>query len=262
MTKRMQMLAALSAATVMTIGSLAASSAQAAPVSPFLYEYRGDRAPTDTDTIDPATSPVWTAATVGTLTDNSDFTATQDLSDTGYLRIESNVAARPRFTYSGSAWDISDAFTVEIRARVVSVDPANQADVALELIGGDEVGRFIFQLGENQLQFRTQIIDSSTLPDFDPTAYNVYRIIGKKEGGAWTYSVWINGKLVVEYESQYSSTTNSLFFGDSSTKYGGTTEIDYIRWNNEQALPIPEPASMTLVTLSGAMLVGRRKARA
>jgi hypothetical protein len=89
--------------------------------------------------------------------------------------------------------------------------------------------------------------------------YHVFRVA--QALGAATYSVWRDGKLLSDsLGTGFDWDVDMISFGGYGDHWGGTFEIDYLRFTSGAYAPIPEPG--TLVLLAGALmslLVWRRR---
>ena len=237
-----------------SLSLVAAGSAEAAW---YTHEYTAEGQPKDA-------IPAWTEVNItnanrATYTGNSDFTATTGLTNPGYLRVESTVATRPYFTMSGTNWNVGSAFTIELRAKMVSVDGA--AGAVMHFIVGDATSRALMSIGTSGLTLSGDTVTAAAA-GYAPTEYTTYRVIGEKVGSAWNYNLYINDNPtpVVANNDGQSATVSQIILGDTSTSNtGGTYEIDYVRWNPTQAVAVPEPVSVMLVGLGAVGLAGRRR---
>jgi hypothetical protein len=81
--------------------------------------------------------------------------------------------------------------------------------------------------------------------------FHVFRVA--QAPGAATYSVWRDGLLLSDTLGEgFSGAGNSLTWDDVGGGWGGTMEVDYLRFTDGAYAPIPEPG--TLALLVGALL--------
>lgn len=75
-------------------------------------------------------------------------------------------------------------------------------------------------------------------------------------------SIWLDGELIYEDRLSFNNAFNRVYIGSiSGTITDGIVEFDYIRLDTTGAYrPVPEPASIALLSI-GALMLRRRYSR-
>ncbi len=207
----------------------------------YTHSYEGSVLPT-------AASPAWTelyaANTYASIIDGN------------FLRLDSigSTSLRPQYNLAGAeggAWDLStsDAFTFQMRARVV--DNTGFANAFSLILGTGATGageRQTMGVRTNNFTFGNQNVA------LDATEWHVYHVSAEKVGTAdWTFTLRIDdNERTWTHVGYATSVTYGVIVGDTSasgTTMGGIVEIDYLRWNLTEALPILTPPRGTLMLL-------------
>ena len=191
----------------------------------------------DADGLPTAANPVWIANYSA-----DSFTTTINNGDVTYAHIDSiaSTGDRPYYTYaggSGTQWNVVDKFTYEMRARIVSHAGYTRAGSVLVYLLDGTVARLYFQT--NAVGFVT----TSNMISLDASQWHTYRITGVKTSGVWSLSLYIDGVLA-STTSATSAAGSTITWGDLSatgTTEGGIWDVDYIRWNDKQAIEPPAP---------------------
>lgn len=224
-------------------------AAWSAPVYDFAYN--GDMLPT-------AATPAWTVVREDPdgKTSGSDFAATDQLTNPGFLQFSSTVAGRPQWQ---TTWAPTAALDIEFRTKMISTDGAASGIIHLiPNISGEK--RVIFTLGMNGVSASGAVLAPGAT--YDPAQWNVYRLTGEKVAGVWGFNVYVNGKRINTnpIPGQTASGSSLIIWGDTSgSNTGGVSQWDYIRWSDTQI--VPEPVGAGLMALAGIGLVGRRSRR-
>jgi hypothetical protein len=257
--------------SAMILGGVAATLA-AAPVSGavwYTYDYDGSVLPTD-DT------PAWTRSGSATVTEAKAYNpgdtgySSTGLADPGYFQLASTSSSWIyNLAVSSTAWggndNTVDAFTFEFRAKIVAkADKANVLSVTIPI--SDTVKGVAMLLNDTGGTFANSTFSAPTGSTFDPTVYNTYRITAQKNGAAFDFALYLNDNpaaVATKTGGGNSITTSNVSWGDSGSGTNGTFDLDYIRWNNTQALvptQAPEPGTFAgMMVLGGWALCRRRR---
>lgn len=189
------------------------------------------------DALPPRSDPGWTARHgADAFAAESVFDATEGLLDPGFLRLDSrgSQADRPSYELAGAAWNVSTAFTFQVRLRVLDHTGYQNA---VQVFAGDATRRFTLSVSANRAQFGNQAIT------LDATQWHVYHVTGIQADGTWSFALHLDEPSPVYHHPGYAATSNQVLVGDTSATgdtCGGLFEIDRIRWNNRAAVPLPE----------------------
>lgn len=201
------------------------------------------------DVIPQNATPAWTspgnAQTYSV--NNGELTLTTEYGNNRYFQLTTSWA---------DDVDRSIGYTLEFRMRVDAITDtsANRGPALFRIADGVQ---------QIELEWHSNAIhwNGESFP-LDPSEYLTYRIAYDPDAneGSGAYIAWINGKLISGTLAGAPSASNHLLFGDTSnSRYGGTTTWDYIRWDTTGAYaPIPEPGSLVLLGIGGAILCRRR----
>ncbi len=183
----------------------------------------------------------------------------------GILNINTPGAATNAYFVSlgaGSIWDGVSApfkeagYTVEIRAKVISVSPNYPDDLSTNIA----VWTHPKNSGQNGL---LQIAGGATLwggRDFEPIPldtqdntddFHTFRYVQlPNPSGNATFSVWRDGVLIGSdlVPTEVNSAPQWLIFGDLQGIHQGVTDVDYLRFTEGAWAPVPEPVTISMLS--------------
>jgi len=168
----------------------------------------------------------------------------------------------PRFRSSNWAATHSTGWTIETRLRIDD-DFAEASGGAMQLVAGDGVQGDVLRIGQSKVATKTGTVVVSTADntsDFHTFRVAVSHGVSGHEGDS--IRVWRDDVLLATYPSGDFG-TNLMFFGSAGGSVGGpSVHVDYYRWDNTGAYEpgvIPEPTSLTLLSLPGFAALLRRR---
>jgi hypothetical protein len=255
--------------SAMILGGVTAGLA-AAPASGavwYTYDYDGSVLPT-------ADTPAWTRTGSATVTEAKAYNpgdagySSTGLTDPGYFQLDSSSNSWIyNLAVSSTAWggadNTVDAYTFECRAKIVAkADKANVLSVTVPI--SDSIKGVTMLISDTGGTFASSAFSAPTGSIFDPTAYNTYRITAQKSGTLYDFALYLNDNpnAVATHIGGNASTTSNVSWGDSGSGTNGTFDLDYIRWNNTQAIApsAPEPGTLAgMIVLGGLALCRRRR---
>ncbi len=170
---------------------------------------------------------------------------------------------------AGSPFVGSTAYSLEMRARVLTGDGGNNPDMWLTI--GNGAGNVDFSQQFRNVSGGDDIWRSASnssaavnvLPPGGITEWHIYRTtVNTDTTTTINVSAYLDGSLTPDATGSptpYAGVGNSFNF--SPNQPGDSFEVDYIRWTTTgEFAPIPEPASMALL-VSGVMLMTLRRRR-
>lgn len=138
-------------------------------------------------------------------------------------------------------------FTAEFKSKVVSQDGDGGALMFLAGYAGHGAQAFLC-LASNAVYWDsannagyTQL-DSNSNTD----AFHVFRV--SQTPGEASFNVWRDGIQIGAGLASVRSGDGSMYFGDPASGFGGVTQTDYLRLTIGEYAPVPEPATMALLT--------------
>lgn len=224
----------------------------------FAYKYDMDVDPTNVGTIDLDSngSPDFVAGSGG----NGAYSMT----GTGALEIVSPDNGDSLWLDSGGSgvWADGDFYgatgiTIEARVQIVSqMDTQGPCQIVVFPSDNDELA--VLDIGANNAILCGVSLDTGDNTD----DYHVFRVVRDTDERGGLYWLWRDGVLLNEEGIPINRgyALNGMYFGDGTGSPGGTTLIDYIRFESAAVKPIPEPSvvALALFGLLAALATRRR----
>ncbi len=244
------------AATMMLVPAVAAKAAivSTKDSSLFNFKYEMDVSP-DADNQGGGAGPDWAfSGAASTSVGGGIFTMTTS----GVFEVVN--------TDTAAGLSFATGYTMEIRARVLDEGAFERA---ITVFGGPSPAGSApawMTLGKSQVRFNDSGSNSSgtqlsTASNSD--SFHIFRVAQEPGGGA--YSVWRDGILLSETllgNVGNASGTVKVDFGDFGGDWGGTTEIDYFRFDTSGAYaPVPEPTVCVLLVSACGVFALRKVQR-
>jgi hypothetical protein len=164
-------------------------------------------------------------------------------------------------SYTAPNWDtFGTARTAEIRVRVPN-DDFLASDGAAAFVASN-VNAYDLRIYHDRLAYNGTggVIDPANIINIDMTQFRTLRAV-VDTSAPFVYSLYIdnNPAPVLQRNDFWFANFTPLLFGDLSTGgISGRVDVDYISWADGAFAPIPEPASLVLLGMSGLALLIRR----
>ncbi len=209
--------------------------------------------------VDPTTLADWTAAGSPTI---------QNISGGIFELVTPGTSGDHALRANGNHINSAAGWTWETRFRIDSANETGPTGNAVwEIFMRDNDGG---SLSATRIHFHAAGVgrDIATAGTNPEAAYLVdltddfHVLRGAVEGGTNLTSVWLDGNLLIDGLVSQSFNSGELFVvGEwSGNNRGGTTSIDYVRFDTTGAFaPIPEPSAAALVLLATALGFRRRR---
>ena len=171
-----------------------------------------------------------------------------------------NTLGSPFGAGSGYGYDYAmniEPFTLSVRARVLQEEifahgPAQ--GLQFNVYVNDHC--YNFALGPNDIRIQADGLGGITFASFDNTQFHDYILQGTPGSGN-SYTLSIDGTIIMNGIAESRTASYSLIFGDLSSNGNGLAEIDSISFN--QGTPVPEPSTIFLFCISALILFGYKR---
>jgi MYXO-CTERM domain-containing protein len=147
------------------------------------------------------------------------------------------------------------ASTVEVSVQVTESSTDTASDRAFGMLVGDGGGYGNLEVGLTTVRFNGSEI-ASGLNNSD--GQHIYRVA--RDGSNGFFYVFRDGVALANDLGWISSAADTLYFGDATGGWNGSSYVDYIRWTTDGAYsPVPEPAAGVTAMALGALALWRRR---
>ena len=153
-------------------------------------------------------------------------------------------------TWAGA---ISHDYTIETRLKINYTYGAGAFDICVDTGAGEAA--FVI-IGNTSITYFDNGV-WTTAPTADNTdGFHTFRLA--HEAGTSTVSLWRDGELWSNLPTANFG-ASTMYWLAGSGQAVGNADVDYYRWTDGAYAPIPEPATMGLLTLGGLVTLLRRK---
>ena len=178
-----------------------------------------------------------------------------------------------RWTYAGSGLVSSTGFTVDFKTEDLLSSSSNTGcafgvvadnfQVVIKVLGQVGVDEDASRLEFIWLDGGADVYTSAVADRPDLDYFNTWRfaVLGNN------FSVYVNDQVAAVATGTLDGRTAShavsdVSFGDWGSSTNGNADLDYVVWDNSQAIfaaPIPEPMTLSLLLAGGVLLTRKRK---